>query len=82
MLNDHGAAEAGGADNVLSILHFNDVYNVDSNCKTEPIGGAARFSTAIKSLAHLDPLVLFSGDAFSPSMCEFFCALSVYTCVC
>lgn len=53
---------------ILSILHFNDVYNIDSNTNVEPIGGAARFCTAIKSLAHLDPLVLFSGDAFSPSM--------------
>lgn len=64
------AANAANARQELSILHFNDVYNIDSNTTVEPIGGAARFATAIKSFAHLDPLVLFSGDAFSPSMCK------------
>lgn len=52
----------------LVILHFNDVYNVESRPKPEPVGGAARFCTAIKSFQHLQPLILFSGDAFSPSM--------------
>lgn len=52
----------------LSILHFNDVYNIDANTAVEPIGGAARFCTAIKTFQPLNPLVLFSGDAFSPSM--------------
>lgn len=42
------------------IIHYNDVYNVEDR--------AARFTTAIKSFAHLDPIILFSGDAFSPSM--------------
>lgn len=52
----------------LTIIHFNDIYNVESNSSREPIGGAARFLTAIKSFKHLNPLILFSGDAFSPSM--------------
>lgn len=56
----------------LTILHFNDVYNVESNSSREPIGGATRFLTAIKSFAHLNPLILFSGDAFSPSMLSTF----------
>lgn len=59
-----------GEDKPLTILHYNDVYNIESMAETEPIGGAARFATAIKSYAHLNPLVLFSGDAFSPSMCK------------
>lgn len=58
--------------NKITILHYNDVYNIDSNTSTEPIGGASRFLTAIKSFHELNPLVLFSGDAFSPSMCKFF----------
>ncbi|KAF5285172.1 hypothetical protein FQA39_LY16739 [Lamprigera yunnana] len=60
---------AGGtmAQNLV-ILHFNDVYNVEQLSSTEPVGGAARFCTAIKSFQHLNPLVFFSGDAFSPSM--------------
>lgn len=53
----------------LYILHFNDIYNIDANSSVEPIGGATRFSTAVKSFSHLNPLILFSGDAFSPSMC-------------
>ncbi|CAD7078007.1 unnamed protein product [Hermetia illucens] len=57
----------------LTILHYNDVYNIEPNSTTEPIGGAARFCTAMKSFKDSDPLVLFSGDAFSPSM------LSTYT---
>lgn len=52
----------------LTILHYNDIYNIEPNSSHEPIGGAARFLTAIKSFSHLNPLVLFSGDAFSPSM--------------
>lgn len=55
----------------LTILHYNDVYNIDATCKQEPIGGAARFCTAVKAFDHLNPLVLFSGDAFSPSMREY-----------
>lgn len=54
--------------NSLFILHYNDIYNIDANSTAEPIGGATRFSTAIKSFSHLNPLILFSGDAFSPSM--------------
>lgn len=53
--------------NSITILHYNDVYNIEPR-NTEPVGGAARFSTAIKSFAHLNPLILFSGDIFSPSM--------------
>jgi hypothetical protein len=34
----------------------------------EPVGGAARFLTAVKSKAELQPLVLFSGDIFAPSI--------------
>lgn len=54
----------------LTIIHFNDIYNVEPNSSREPIGGAARFLTAIKTFAHRNPLILFSGDAFSPSMCK------------
>lgn len=54
----------------ITILHFNDVYNVQQH-KEEPVGGAARFVTAIKSFSHLNPLILFSGDIFSPSMCQY-----------
>ncbi|KMY92833.1 uncharacterized protein Dsimw501_GD10747, isoform A [Drosophila simulans] len=61
-----------GEDKPLTILHYNDVYNIESMAETEPVGGAARFATAIKSFAHLNPLVLFSGDAFSPSMLSTF----------
>lgn len=52
----------------LTILHFNDVYNVEDRSEKPPYGGAARFATAVKSFSHLNPLVLFSGDVFSPSI--------------
>ena len=54
----------------LTILHYNDVYNVESREKPEPIGGAARMLTAFKQFAHLNPLIIFCGDALSPSMCK------------
>jgi len=54
----------------VTILHYNDVYNIESRVM-EPVGGAERFCAAIKSFSHLNPLVLFSGDVFSPSMCEY-----------
>ena len=58
----------------LTILHFNDVYNVNGFEK-EPKGGAARFRTML--LRHGarrnydepgESLVVFSGDAFAPSV--------------
>ena len=51
---------------MVTILHFNDVYHIEER-ETEPVGGAARFVTAINNMKDLNPLVLFSGDAFSPS---------------
>ena len=59
------------ASSTLTILHFNDVYNVESREKPEPIGGAARMLTAFKQFAELNPLVIFCGDALSPSMCKY-----------
>ena len=54
----------------VTLIHFNDVYNVDSR-GVEPVGGAARFLTAIKSVSKdSDPIILFSGDIFAPSISE------------
>ena len=59
----------------LKIIHFNDVYNVESN-NIEPKAGAARFVKAVdlvkKDSKENDELclVLFSGDVFSPSSCN------------
>ena len=50
----------------LTVIHFNDVYNIDPSDQ-EPVGGAARFKTKLKEFAAKNPLVLFSGDIFSPS---------------
>lgn len=58
------------ANPCLQIIHFNDVYNIDTTVR-EPVGGAARFVTAVreaKEAAHpVESLVIFSGDAFSPA---------------
>eukprot|EP00930_Biecheleria_cincta_P053304 TRINITY_DN3872_c0_g3_i1.p1 TRINITY_DN3872_c0_g3~~TRINITY_DN3872_c0_g3_i1.p1 ORF type:complete len:1558 (+),score=276.45 TRINITY_DN3872_c0_g3_i1:65-4738(+) len=58
----------------LTLLHFNDVYNVEPADK-EPCGGASRFVTRIQELRHEakargepDALCVFGGDAFNPSM--------------
>lgn len=71
-LNQSKAMNSSNNKKTLTVLHYNDVYNIDQNTMTEPIGGAARFCTAIKSFQHLNPLVLFSGDAFNPSMLSTF----------
>ena len=54
------------SEKVFHIFHFNDVYNLKSR-KKEPVGGAARFITAANKFKDLNPLVLFSGDIYSPS---------------
>jgi len=58
----------------LTILHFNDVYNVEPRQK-HPVGGLSRFVTRIKQLreealsrGEPEALVLFSGDAYNPSI--------------
>ncbi|VVC86372.1 unnamed protein product [Leptidea sinapis] len=48
---------------MMMIMSFIQVV-VDSYCSNPK----PEFSTAVKALHHLNPLVLFSGDAFSPSM--------------
>lgn len=50
----------------LTIVHFNDVYNIEQREK-EPCGGAPRFKTQVDSLREFEPLVFFSGDALNPS---------------
>ena len=54
----------------MTIVHFNDVYNIEPREK-EPVGGAARFATKLASLKHLNPLIVFSGDCLNPSTSEF-----------
>eukprot|EP00026_Physarum_polycephalum_P007588 Phypoly_transcript_07652.p1 GENE.Phypoly_transcript_07652~~Phypoly_transcript_07652.p1 ORF type:complete len:463 (+),score=75.40 Phypoly_transcript_07652:44-1390(+) len=51
----------------LNIIHFNDVYEIDARAK-DPVGGATRFAAGIKKYSHLNPIVLFSGDVFNPSV--------------
>lgn len=51
----------------ITILHFNDVYNVEEQ-PSEPKAGAARFKTALRSFDAKDPLILFSGDILAPSI--------------
>ena len=52
----------------FSIIHFNDIYNIESSAE-EPVGGASRLITAIEYLIEKGPsLVVFSGDALSPSI--------------
>jgi len=69
------ADTAGGEKSKrMTILHFNDVYNVEPRSK-EPVGGIARFVTRMKELkaeslarGEHEAVILFSGDAFNPSL--------------
>ncbi len=55
----------------LRIVHFNDVYNIEG-CKDEPVGGAARFLKAVETFTkNQSALLVFSGDAVSPSTCNY-----------
>ena len=70
-VTDHDHSIHGGVgSSSLSIIHFNDVYELREREK-EPVGGVSRFKSKIDSLRLQDPLVLFSGDALSPSNSKF-----------
>lgn len=67
-----GVGNGGAPD--LRILHYNDVYHVDSS-SSEPVGGVARFMSLIDHYrkgpqfeGQSDLLTFFSGDAFNPSL--------------
>ena len=49
----------GRAAEKITLLHYNDCCSVE---------GAARFLAAVKEQKENNPLVLFSGNIFSPSM--------------
>lgn len=51
----------------LTIIHFNDVYDIEPESSN---GGVARFYSALQKYGQTNPLILFSGDVFSPSHCK------------
>ncbi|KIW20494.1 hypothetical protein PV08_01069 [Exophiala spinifera] len=58
----------------VRILHYNDVYHLDSS-SAEPVGGVARFQTVCNYYRNdgrfegqPELVTLFSGDAFNPSL--------------
>ena len=61
----------GRAADKITLLHYNDCANLEARDQ-EPVGGAGRFVTAVKSQKDNNPLVLFSGNIFSPSMMSTF----------
>lgn len=61
----------GNRSSTITILHFNDIYNIEEQPK-EPKAGAARFKTAMRSFQDRDPLIFFSGDALAPSIMSSF----------
>jgi 5'-nucleotidase len=60
------------AEKKLTILHFNDVYDI-SEGKDHVCGGIARFAAAMQAQKTKEPntVVLFSGDLWSPSRRKF-----------
>jgi 5'-nucleotidase len=61
------SADNGKHERPLTVLHFNDVYEIKEG-KQEPVGGAARIAGKMHDFDDLKPLVLFSGDALNPSL--------------
>eukprot|EP00922_Rhytidocystis_sp_ex-Travisia-forbesii_P042846 GHVS01064060.1.p1 GENE.GHVS01064060.1~~GHVS01064060.1.p1 ORF type:complete len:647 (-),score=87.60 GHVS01064060.1:1782-3722(-) len=58
-----------GRDDPITILHFNDVYNIQPfESENDSQGGVSRFITALREHSGEHPLTLFSGDAFNPSL--------------
>lgn len=51
----------------LSIIHFNDVYDIQPG-NSEPKAGAAYFKTLLDRYRMESTLTLFSGDVFAPSL--------------
>ncbi|KGO74199.1 5'-Nucleotidase, C-terminal [Penicillium italicum] len=58
----------------LRLIHFNDVYHVESG-SAEPVGGVSRFQSLVNHYRYHprfagqpDVLTFFSGDAFNPSI--------------
>lgn len=67
-------AYGGERPRVVTVLHFTDVYNLESGT-VEPVGGAARLATAVRTereratrLGRAAPLLAFGGDVFAPSL--------------
>ena len=65
--NNSNIENEDGESKRLTIIHFNDVYNIESH-EEEPVGGAARFVTKIEEMSAENPLILFSGDCLNPSL--------------
>ncbi|RWS21153.1 trifunctional nucleotide phosphoesterase protein YfkN-like protein, partial [Leptotrombidium deliense] len=63
--------EQQSSNGSITIIHFNDCYNVEP-ASTEPCGGAARFKCAVDTLYDENCMVLFSGDILSPSIMSTF----------
>ena len=55
----------------LTIIHFNDVYDISARA-IEPVGGAARFAHLVRQYDGDRPLTLFSGDCLNPSLLSAF----------
>lgn len=58
----------------LRLLHYNDVYHVESG-SAEPVGGIGRFQTLVNHYRDDEKykdqpklVTFFSGDAFNPSL--------------
>ncbi|KAJ5679956.1 hypothetical protein N7462_008200 [Penicillium macrosclerotiorum] len=58
----------------LRLIHYNDVYHVESG-SAEPVGGVSRFQSLVnyyrsdsRFAGQTDLLTFFSGDAFNPSL--------------
>ena len=63
--------EAAIREDVITLIHFNDVYNLEPTRTSDgQSAGASRFVALVKRLRRElpDAMVLFSGDVFNPSV--------------
>lgn len=66
---DHQDEQKLPIEDFVTIIHFNDCYNIEPGPKSS---GAAGFLTAVNQFRHLNPIILFSGDILSPSFMSTF----------
>lgn len=56
----------------LVILHWNDAYQIESQTKEEPVGGASKFVSKCQEIKTQYPdskvMITCAGDVFNPSM--------------
>ena len=63
---------SSSAKPLMTIIHFNDAYEIRENPDVEIVGGVPRFLGLVNEIKQSeDALVFFSGDLYSPNKCRY-----------